>query len=51
MPNWDPTEDEENCPKCPDGLGHCQHWWEGEECCYCGAGAAEGPPPLRSTYR
>lgn len=47
--------DDENCPNSRDGLGHCQHWWEGDPCCWCDAGEmsmedkvrngmVEGPP-------
>jgi hypothetical protein len=45
--------DEGHCPKSVAG-SHCQHWWDGEACCWCHApemsmedrvaqGMAEGP--------
>jgi len=29
---------EEFCPKTEDHI-HCEHWWDGECCCACGAPA------------
>ena len=30
-----PSCEETDCPKSKDGLGHCIHWYEAEECCWC----------------
>jgi hypothetical protein len=30
-------KDTEVCPETKDGNGHCEHWWDGEMCCWCGA--------------
>lgn len=24
-------------PTCPQGKTHCDHWWDGDACCRCGA--------------
>lgn len=31
-------EEETECPDSPDKV-HCYHWYDGDECCYCGAPA------------
>lgn len=32
--------EEEECPESEDGQ-HCECWYDGEECCGCGAGDVE----------
>jgi hypothetical protein len=32
----DPVVEETPCEKSPDGI-HCEHWYDGEACHYCGA--------------
>lgn len=32
--------EETGCPDSSDGL-HCNHWYDGGECCDCGDGAVE----------
>jgi hypothetical protein len=27
-------EEETECPDSPDGA-HCNHWYDGDQCCYC----------------
>ena len=26
---------DQDCPNSKDGHGHCPHWWDGEDCCWC----------------
>lgn len=31
---------DQECPKAPkDEVVHCEHWWDGDECCWCKAPA------------
>lgn len=42
----DTPDENEACPDPKADMGlHCDHWFDGEGCCYCGA--AEMPNPLR----
>lgn len=38
MREWETDAETEHCPKMSDGT-HCEHWWDGEACCACGAPA------------
>ena len=31
------SEEDQECPKSKDGNGHCECWWDGGRCCWCGA--------------
>jgi hypothetical protein len=32
-------EYDQECPASKDGRGHCMCWWDGDDCCWCGAPA------------
>jgi len=39
VPAWHSGEEDfGSCPYSDDGI-HCEHWWDGEACCLCGAPA------------